>query len=604
MNKNIVSEIFKVVGELYRFYIVFLVIFIFKIIKMYYIAEVNVSLFSLLQGFVYTFLELVPLLILYVFREKQIFNLAYKILAIAIFLLNIASLMYFYNTMESIQPIIFTNLNFYSISGTLLSISLINYIIMILFICIFLYNILFFDKVKKIINKNKIIFLTFNFVIILFSYSFYKFNIPIYKSSGSNYTDVCKFKMQVSATKVSYINLYNSYQEFLINQYKQVANNRIIKKYTDKELAYLTNLGLIKQSEDSKFNILKYKKIVFITFESLSIDFIHYYNNKIPAISYYFDFLLKNNNFLHFDNFYASNMPTQPGLNAIIRGGVNMKVEDDRETIFSYLEKNGYENYLIKGVSKYYGNDNKNSKYLFKAKNRINKEDLEKEYKNINTKGWGGHNNIVYKKAVSIINNSKKPTFVFIKTIDFHQPGMYYGNMKYPSVFKNANRTMRSIFWINKQLELFISKITNKGEIPDDMIIFITADHNPHLGAEYKYYALKDNYDNLAKIPFIVLTSKPIFNQDRRKKLTKINSSQVDILPTFFIPRSNKDKRYSGRNLFGNDSNYSIGFYQNNFYYRSENNKFILDMAECNIKQKRDIRSESICKYLYNTNSI
>ena len=593
MLSKYISNIIKRYSDL--FYL-FILIIIFKSLKLYYIGELDISLFSFTNLFIYSYLEILPLLILYPFKNKNsLLKIIYILFLISIIIINTISYIYFYQTMESIKPILFTNINIYSFIGTLKSLNIVSIVIFIAIGLSLLRNTL---KNKNYI-KIKYFYIS-NTAIILITYSLYFSMIPIYHPSGRNYNEVSKFKqIQKPALNITYINIYSAYKNFLLNKNIQIVDNKFIK-YTNNEKQYLNNLGILKYSKKvNKFDILKYNRVIFVTFESLSLDFIHYYNNKIPKIaSYYFDNLLNNN--LHFNNFYSSNMPTQQGLNAIIRGGINLKIKDNRETMFSYFENNNYSTYMVKGISKYYGKDNKNAKYLFKAKNRINLEEIENRFGDISS-NWGVHNDYTYKQALETIEDNKnKKLFMFIKTIDFHQPGMYFGNIPYPKSIIN-NRAFLSIYWINKQLEIFLTNLEKKNLFDDKTIIFITSDHNPHLGAEYKQYALKNNYGNLSRIPLIVLSKKTKnFNLMFLKEDQYF--SQIDIMPSFILNNKIQDKRLISRDIFNNQSNYELGFYQDNFYYKNDNMNIKMNIKSC--LNPITLEEKAFCKLLHNTNSI
>jgi|SaaInl8_200m_RNA_FD_contig_121_75080_length_9522_multi_5_in_0_out_0_6 hypothetical protein len=83
--------------------------------------------------------------------------------------------------------------------------------------------------------------------------------------------------------------------------------------------------------------------------------------------------------------------------------------------------------------------------------------------------------------------------------------------------------------------------------------------------------------------------------------------SQIDMLSSFIINDSNKsnkdNNKYIGRNIFNNENNYVLKFYQNRFYYKSNKINFDFDTkSEC--KNPVGTRNQSICKYLHNTNTI
>lgn len=583
--------------------IVFLMLIIFKIFNIIY-SDITITATYLLQVLLYSALEILPILFLYPLKSK---NFALKVLYISVLLvvtlISLSQSYYYYITIATFRPIIFDNFNIYSINAFMSDSNWIFYSILIVYIVIISYSIKSLNK-KRSHNlmtffKKLVISITLLFVSHVFLSNLEKIvfsnNCRVYGITG-----VKKNKIVNVAVNLSYVNLLQAYMDY--GQISVKNKDFKFKDYSIKEKNYLKELNLLSvinpTLKKKEFNILKYKKIIFITFESLSIDYINFYNKKIPEdASYYFDYLL--NNYTHFNNYYTSNMPTQQGLNAMINSKLVIdysNITEQNRSLFSLLRQKGYDTYFIKGISKFYGRDQEIAEKLFQPDAIIALEELVKDYGSDIYSLWGVHDNSLYSKSMELLLNNKSKVMLFIKTIDFHPPA-YSGDVDFPKNIVDSDRTIKSIYWLNMQLEIFVENLKNKGLFDDETIIFITSDHNPFLGAEYKEYAIKSNYSNLSRIPLIVLTSKPLHLSQTEKYF-----SQIDLLPTIFNVRDSNSV-YTGRNILKSNNSFAIGIYDNEFYYNSKDTSFTFDLKKC-FKNELSPKNQAICKYLYNTKNI
>jgi len=577
--------------------IVFIIIFGLKI-YMLNISDIELNIIYLFQIIAMSFIELIPI---YLFR---ILLLRYKIkttlflyvvILNLILLLNIGIYYYYYYTFSIIEPIIFSNINLESINGFFIDFS--NITIAFIFSIPIIYNILLYIMVKHIqekyiISKKDTVAFISIFIILFLSFKTLFYADKYSARKVLDLYNAIRTHQDIQVNKITtnsfYAYFYAFYKFKFPNLHKKDISNT---KLTQNDMNILNKLG-IKYNNDkttSKF-MKKYNKIIIITFESLSIDFIHYYNNnKIPEdVTPYLDTLLKNN--FHLNNFYTSNMPTDYGMTAILKSKLDLNTQS--KSIFDYMDDNGYKSYLINGVSQYYGIMGEYYPKAFRPYSWIYKEKLEKEYGN-QFSGWGFHNNILYNKALKLLKQDKSnKVFMVIKTIDFHQPGTYvpkYIKNKYP----NEDHIIQTLRWIDSQLKDFINEIN----IDDKTLILITADHNPHNGVDFTKYAIKGNNLRLAKIPLIFVTKYNDF-----KTFNNIENNlyeQVDIMPTLLSTLGIKFNQNSlfGRNIFSkNKKNYYLGKYQDNLFYKSKNKNF-----KCNLIEKEDKICEALKNYYFIT---
>ena len=74
----------------------------------------------------------------------------------------------------------------------------------------------------------------------------------------------------------------------------------------------------MRKSEERAEPKASYDRIVMLVLESVHRDYMHYYNENIPAeATPYLDSLLEK--YPHLDHYYSSAVPTTQGLNATFR---------------------------------------------------------------------------------------------------------------------------------------------------------------------------------------------------------------------------------------------------------------------------------------------
>jgi len=577
-------------------------------IFMLYISDISIDSIYLLKILFSIFIEVIPLLILKPFISKNKFlNLFYVLLAALILILNISITLYYYNTFTLIEPIIFTNFNSTSINGFFTNNKLLFFIFSILFIII-LYLFYYLSKFKfvykKLINYYLKLLIT---AFVLFTS--YKLLFVLDKITVSKIVALygnerkTKDKIVEKITSNSFVVFFKAYEGFIHPAY--TLDRKHLKKiqFSKSEILRLKNMGLFFDKTKIKGNYKKtYTRIILLPFESLSIDFIHFYNNKIPhQASYYFDYLLSN--YFHLNNYWASNMPTDYGWTAMMRSKLDLKYEGGQYSLVSYLRRVGYLHYHIMAVSKFYGIMwNYYSKaFSFNPKYWFYRENLEKEYGKTAASGWGIHNNFIFKKAIEVLKeNRNKKIFLTLNPIDFHQPGPYCGisKDKLPNSIKKYNSTLiNSVYWINFTLERFINNLKQENLFDDKTIIILTADHNPHPGYEYKEFAIKGNFRRLARIPLIIITKNKDFNSYLKSKENELYE-QINLAPTLLSMLNIQfDKNnYFGSSIFSNNKFAYLGKYGGTLFYNYKNKEF-----QCKLDKvyKKGNKCYLIKKYYY-----
>ena len=111
----------------------------------------------------------------------------------------------------------------------------------------------------------------------------------------------------------------NFFGKMLFNTDKIVSRSHIEQRpLTVKDEQVLQELGIMRKSEEKAEPKASYDRIVMLVLESVHRDYMHYYNENIPAeATPYLDSLLEK--YPHLDHYYSSAVPTTQGLNATFR---------------------------------------------------------------------------------------------------------------------------------------------------------------------------------------------------------------------------------------------------------------------------------------------
>jgi len=314
---------------------------------MFHLAEVKIDIIYFTKVILSTFTEILPLLLLVRFLRRKQIKIVFWILFSAILLANIGRTIYFYFTNETIEPIIFSNINSTSINGFFTNTNPLLLVILASALVVLIYI------TNKISSKHRD-YITiprtkyYRGIICLFISIFMAYHLLYYseKLSASKLCELYGFermKKDEIVEKITINSAYSLAQAYV--KYRMTGQKADYEKvpYTDEEKALLKKLDLLP-STNAPLIKKQYNKIIVIVFESLSIDFINYYNKKIPkeATPFLNSLLYK---YFHLNNFFTSNMPTDFGWTAILKSKIDLNVESD--SLFSILQRYGYESFFI-----------------------------------------------------------------------------------------------------------------------------------------------------------------------------------------------------------------------------------------------------------------
>jgi len=353
------------------------------------------------------------------------------------------------------------------------------------------------------------------------------------------------------------------------------------KELTEKDIAWMYKLGVMRKQKSQPLPVPAYDRIVMLILESVHRDYIHFYNDAIPAeATSYLDYLVKR--YPHIDNYYSSAVPTTEGLNATFRSQLLFDGDvdgADKPSLFRSMQENGFDGYFQSASSRYYNSEFREYTNQFGMARYEAREDLEKAGYT-GASGWGFHNDEMYRRTLDQLKKLKGQKFFYVtKTLDMHQPYPYYATKweKTPESFRdNQTVTIHGMYWVDCTLRTFFKAAEDAGLMDDRTLYVITSDHNPHSGGEYMELVKKEkDRMSIAPIPLIFVSKNtaPLENLDN-----STFASQIDIAPTLLCLQGIRPpERFIGRNLLQQyrEPDSALGFFGDKAYYFSREMQFV-----------------------------
>ncbi|MDH3213957.1 MAG: sulfatase-like hydrolase/transferase [Myxococcales bacterium] len=380
---------------------------------------------------------------------------------------------------------------------------------------------------------------------------------------------------------------------------------RAFEAYSPDERSVLEDLALLAADspvpETAPGRIPEIRRIALLILESLPAAYLHHYNPRVPKeATPFLDELVSR--YPHSDRFFTSNMPSDWGLNSMFLSRLRPDWAGGRESLLSVLRDSlGFESYYVRGVSKHYGNELVTYTRLFQMDHYYAFEELDERYDAPWRSSWGFNNEVVYHEGIRILReNRDRKVFVVLKTIDLHQPGPFQGFPRehLPEELQRRNVGLfNALHWADHCLRTFFEKLEKERLFDDHTLVIVTSDHTPQPGVEYRETVPPDEYRRLGRLPLIFVTRDPGALRDLD---TAGFASQVDLAPTVLdILGVPKPPGFVGRSLFGADpQRFSVGVYRDTFYYGSEAQSFTEVVSDA--APAPTLRSRAIRKWLRN----
>ena len=512
---------------------------------------------------------------------------------------------YFWQTSMHVQSVLFANLNIYAVKGVLASMGALK----LALIAAGLLVLVLLFRVNKPTKKKP------NFVWSLMCVAAFSLALNIgYMMMGSLNGYVMKEYMgmwtevESEKTREAYRDMLtvpvnvNFFGKMLFNTDKIVSRSHIEQRpLTVKDEQVLQELGIMRPNEEKAEPKASYDRIVMLVLESVHRDYMHYYNENIPAeATPYLDSLLEK--YPHLDHYYSSAVPTTQGLNATFRSHLIYDPDlpgEAQPSIFRSVQQAGWRGIFMNASSQYYNNELHEYPTQFGMEEYYAKEYLE-DAGYTGASGWGYHNDVMYAEALNLLEKGQKNNdkmLLVVKTLDMHQPYPYYGTAygdMPEGVRDNKYVTVRGIYWVNLTIQNFFKEASRRGLMDDRTLFVITSDHNPHSGGEYMELVTDErSRRSIAPIPLIFIGKNlapfALLNEEQY-------ASQIDLAPTLLaLGGIAVPEEFMGRNFLQYvPLPYALGYFGGKAYYYNEDFSFEDKMDE----PEQDRYSDALTNYI------
>jgi phosphoglycerol transferase MdoB-like AlkP superfamily enzyme len=374
--------------------------------------------------------------------------------------------------------------------------------------------------------------------------------------------------------------------------------------YADDEAALLRELRLLDADapgpQVAPPAAPEIRRIVVVILESLAYAYLHSQNPATPAeATPFLDSLLAR--YPHFERFYTSNMPSDWGLSSLLVSRLQPDWDGGRPSLLSVLrDEAGFESFYVRAVSKHYSNELFTYTRMFRMDHYIAYEELAERYDSKWHSAWGFNDAVVYEEGVRILNAHRDDKVVVVlNTIDLHQPTPFQGiPFKYlPDALKQRNVPLyNALLWTDRCVQGLFETLEQEKLFDEHTLVVVTSDHTPHPGVEFRAAVPPEEYVRLGRLPLIFAMRDPA----RLRGLdTERLASQVDLSPTVLeLVGVAKPRGMVGRSLFGVDaSRVALGFYRDTFYYRSPASSFEETFAG---EPSSELRNRALRKWMHN----
>jgi phosphoglycerol transferase MdoB-like AlkP superfamily enzyme len=343
----------------------------------------------------------------------------------------------------------------------------------------------------------------------------------------------------------------------------------------------------------------KFKRIVIVFVESLSLEMLQCYNDKldVPTSRFLCSSAIRDKTF---QNLRTSAEPTLQGLMVTFFSHPNYEIQSPtgfRNSPFGILKKEGFHTIFIRSASKFFADENITFKRWGLEKIIAREDFYERPDLRKYIYGWGLEDRILYDEVVNYIDKRRdEKLLVLVLGTDTHPPHgkRVYRYLDYPhlppgfgSSYGYARDFLKAVYNTDHDLKRFIEQLKEKNLFTDDTLVILTADHScPPNNVTKKIPGYPR--DDLNTIPLVFLSPQtlPAINTD-------ILTSQIDILPTLFhlmglrIPRG-----WWGDSLFSNDKkDAAVGFNQGMVRFENNYHDLLFDIKTPNNETERAFKN-------------
>ncbi len=496
---------------------------------------------------------------------------------------------YFWQTSMHVQSVLFANMNIYAVKGVLASMGALKLALIAagLIALVLLFRINRPTKKKPNFVWSLLCVAAFSLVLNLGYMLAGHINAYVMKEYMGMWTEVESEKTRETYRDmlVAPVNV-NFFSKMLFDTDKIVSRSHIEQRpLTVRDEQVLQELGILRPDENLPELKASYDRIVMLVLESVHRDYMHYYNDNIPAeATPYLDSLLQK--YPHLDHYYSSAVPTTQGLNSTFRSHLIYDGDlpgEGQPSLFRSVQQAGWRGIFMNASSHYYNNELHEYPQQFGMSEYYAREYLE-DAGYTGASGWGFHNDVMYEEALNLLEKGKNDKLLMVvKTLDMHQPYPYYGTgySEMPESVRDSKFvTVRGIYWVNHTIQNFFKEAWQRGLMDDRTLFVITSDHNPHSGGEYTELVPDErSRRSIAPIPLIFVGKNlaPFALLDEEQY-----ASQIDLAPTLLaLAGIEKPQEFMGRSLLHNvPLPFALGYFGGKAYYYSEDFYFEDKMDE------------------------
>ncbi len=280
-----------------------------------------------------------------------------------------------------------------------------------------------------------------------------------------------------------------------------------------------------------------FRKVILVTVESLSLDFLAPYNRELPPGLTPF---LGGQEGQMFVNVKTSRVPTRQGLAAHFNSHPNSELIQDGDrpsrslSLLWHLRAAGYRTVHIRGSSRHFAFES----VIYRDwgfSDFLSRETFADNYDGRSIDQWGLLDRLVFEETVSFLKHSaSEKDFVHILTVDTHLPHGRddYAGLTYPdrpavsAPSANVSKLLDSVSKFDYDLSFFVRRLQEEGLWTDDLLLIVTADHccprSVELAEVPGYPA-----DPLCRVPVVFLSKRELPPAETQRL-----GSQLDLAPT------------------------------------------------------------------------
>lgn len=305
-------------------------------------------------------------------------------------------------------------------------------------------------------------------------------------------------------------------------------------------------------------DVKPFRKILAVATESLSLDLLHPYNERLGVeLSPFYGSLDVRRSM--FTNYRSCAFPTHNGIFVMCNSHPNGEIfarTDHPDSLVRRLRQDGFDTIFICSVSGEFYSENLLHKRLGFDR-LIARESFEADpAAGPNINGWGACDRLLMDRAVRVLQESgDRKVFILLLATDTHTPfgrNGHYGNLRYPEApaaleaAGGSLELLRSVHFHDFDVSRLVGELKGRNLWTDEFLLILTADHSPPYSP---YVGGIRGYPNerLGRLPLVLLTP-----QSLPKVPLNEPASQLDFAPTILhllnlpIPGS-----WWGQSLFG-----------------------------------------------------